>query len=565
MRRRNLLTDNGSGGDQSSQYLTFKSITNCTHKFSKAVNYSLDGGSSWRYLAANTNLTVPAGSSVMWRATLTPATSRGIGTFSVTASTMRFDIEGNPMSLLYGDNFIGKTDLIGKNYAFDFLFQNNLGVVDAMNMALPSTTLAEYCYYGMFYACTSLTTAPELPATTLAYACYDSMFQGCKSLTTAPALLPATTLAGYCYRSMFAGCSSLTTATELPATTLAVGCYQTMFYYCTSLTTAPELPATTLAERCYHGMFTNCSSLTTAPALPVTTLASYCYSNMFNNCSSLTTAPELPATTLAEYCYESMFFGCTGLTTAPELPATTLANACYQSMFQGCKSLTTAPALLPATTLAGYCYRSMFAGCSSLTTATELPATTLAVGCYQSMFYYCTSLTTAPELPATTLTAYCYDSMFGGTQVLPDCTNIDFSSPSVVQSGGLIGLFTGTRLTDSDLDIILSQHGIYDYSLPVTTLAEYCYYGMFQGCTGLTTAPELPATTLAKACYCNMFNYCSSLNYIKCTAIDISAVACLSAWVEGVASSGTFVKASGMSSWPTGTSGIPDGWTVQNA
>ena len=47
--------------------------------------------------------------------------------------------------------------------------------------------------------------------------------------------------------------------------------------------------------------------------------------------------------------------------------------------------------------------------------------------------------------------------------------------------------------------------------LPATTLAEDCYYYMFNGCTSLTTAPELPATTLASYCYTNMFRNCTSL------------------------------------------------------
>ena len=99
--------------------------------------------------------------------------------------------------------------------------------------------------------------------------------------------------------------------------------------------------------------------------------------------------------------------------------------------------------------------------------------------------------------------------------------------------------------------------------LPATTLAFYCYGYMFFGCTSLTSAPELPATTLTYSCYSSMFYGCSLLNYIKCLATDISASNCLSDWVRGVASSGTFVKAASMTSWTTGTSGIPNGWTVQ--
>ena len=200
-----------------------------------------------------------------------------------------------------------------QRYMFYCLFYNNKKIVDASNLRLPYTTLANYCYSSMFSGCTSLTTAPELPATALANNCYRYMFDGCTSLTSAPAL-PATTLADYCYYSMFQRCKSLTTAPALPATTLVIACYEFMFCGCKNLTTAPtELPATTLTKFCYNSMFRDCTSLTTAPELPATALANNCYQYMFYGCTSLTSAPELPATALAEYCYSSMFQGCTSL------------------------------------------------------------------------------------------------------------------------------------------------------------------------------------------------------------------------------------------------------------
>ena len=101
--------------------------------------------------------------------------------------------------------------------------------------------------------------------------------------------------------------------------------------------------------------------------------------------------------------------------------------------------------------------------------------------------------------------------------------------------------------------------------LPATTLAYSCYQYMFYGCISLTTAPELPATTLATYCYCSMFYNCIKINYIKMIATNISALNCLKDWVFGVSSTGTFVKNAAMTSLPTGSSGIPSGWTVQNA
>ena len=101
--------------------------------------------------------------------------------------------------------------------------------------------------------------------------------------------------------------------------------------------------------------------------------------------------------------------------------------------------------------------------------------------------------------------------------------------------------------------------------LPSTTLRNGCYSMMFRECNSLTTAPVLPATTLANNCYNNLFFGCSNLNSITCLATNISATQCTNDWVYGVGSTGTFVKNAAMTRWTTGTSGIPSGWTVQNA
>ena len=126
--------------------------------------------------------------------------------------------------------------------------------------------------------------------------------------------------------------------------------------------------------------------------------------------------------------------------------------------------------------------------------------------------------------------------------------------------------------------------------LPATTLADSCYRYMFYGCTSLTTAPELPATTLAESCYMNMFDGCYgietapvlpaltlevscyncmffdcvSLMNVTCLATDISATSCLSDWLEAVSFVGTLHKNPlATSIWLPGTN-IPDEWTVQD-
>ena len=290
------------------EYLTFAALESGTFTFtpqnSNVISYSIDNGETW---TEGNSVQVSNGDKVMWKGIMTPIEYKGIGKFS---STGNFDVQGNAMSLLFGDNFKGQTDLTGKDFAFYGLFQNNKKMISAENLLLPATTLANCCYTDMFISCANLVMTPELPATTLANSCYQEMFYGCTSLTTVPEL-PATILADACYISMFRDCKGLTTAPKLPAKTLASYCYSEMFYNCTSLTTAPELPATTLASYCYKSMFQDCTRLVTAPSvLPATTLTSRCYQYMFEGCASLTTAPELPATTLVSYCYYEMFNAC---------------------------------------------------------------------------------------------------------------------------------------------------------------------------------------------------------------------------------------------------------------
>ena len=209
--------------DYSQDYLTFVALEDGTFTFSEnALQYSMDDGATWNTLASNTaSPTVTAGNKIMWKQTgLTPSYSSGIGKFS---STGLFNVEGNIMSLLYGDDFKNQTSLNGKNFAFLSLFNGNTNVVSAENLALPATTLASSCYAYMFSDCTSLTTAPELLATTLASWCYADMFRGCTSLTTAPEL-PATTLISNCYNYMFASCTSLNYIKCLATDISAINC-----------------------------------------------------------------------------------------------------------------------------------------------------------------------------------------------------------------------------------------------------------------------------------------------------------------------------------------------------
>ena len=63
-------------------------------------------------------------------------------------------------------------------------------------------------------------------------------------------------------------------------------------------------------------------------------------------------------------------------------------------------------------------------------------------------------------------------------------------------------------------------------TLPATTLAEGCYYSMFDGCYALKTAPELKAETLAASCYQSMFQFCTSLETAPALPATTLAASC---------------------------------------
>lgn len=324
------------GYNQYYDYFTFNvthfgTILFTSFRTANTISYSTDYGETWSEPSSTIAISAQSGDTIKFKGTMIP--DYGIGTFS--GSTAYFDVKGNVLSLLYGDEYDDQTTMYNKSFMY---LLSDTNVVNAETLALP-TTLSEGCYFCMFSGCTSLVTPPELQATALTEGCYHEMFEGCTSLTQAPSL-PATALTEWCYTSMFWGCTSLTQAPELPATRLAQYCYMSMFYGCTSLETMPRLRALNLEPYCYHQMFYECNSLRTAAELPATRLAEHCYDGMFFECYNLVNAPTiLPATTLQPYCYYQMFNGCYLLETAPELPATALTEGCYMEMFVWCGDL----------------------------------------------------------------------------------------------------------------------------------------------------------------------------------------------------------------------------------
>jgi len=582
--------------DYSLKYLTFEALAdNTTFSFSvNNIQYSLDDGSTWTVLTAGSSTpSLNTGERILWKQTgLTPDWNDGIGHFS---STGNYKAYGNIMSILFGDNFSNQTTLNYNAPVFLNLFEWNYNLKDITNLKLPATTLSAHCYRYMFNNCGGLTSIPSgfLPSTTLANYCYCGMFNGCSGITSIPSdLLAATTLLEGCYQNMFNGCSGITSAMELTAATLMAYCYEGMFYNCSSLNYIKCLATggfdTTncLSNWVYNvsasGTFDRDSNTVwnigdsgiptgwtinppmehdysldylTFEALEPTTFSfstndlqySLDGGSTWTTLTADTSTPQLSTGDKILWKQTNPTISSNGIGT---FSATgnfkaygnimsllygdnfinkknlSSKNYVFKNLFNSNTKLINAENLiLPATALAQSCYYQMFKNCTSLTTAPELPATTLANSCYESMFQGCTSLTSIQsKLPSTTLANYCYQYMFNS------CTSL--------------------TTVPSDF-------------LPATKLVQQCYAGMFQGCTSLTTAPELPATTSATYCYYMMFSGCSLLNYIKCL-LSTDPGYNANNWVNRVSASGTFVKNSS-TTWSTGNSGIPTGWTVQNA
>jgi len=359
--------------DYSKDYLTFVTLEDGTFTLNigsavttamvESVSYSLDNGETW--ITTNnandenvtiTTPTVKKGKKVLWKGIGTQMGASGNTSneeeITIVASRFessgKFNVQGNVMSLLYGDNFVDADGFAsGTTRNFMFLFgwgytDNKVKLVSAKNLVLKYTN--DRCYTCMFCNCNLLIEPPELPSMELAERCYQNMFRYCISLTKAPKL-SAIELAPYCCANMFSYCYKLNELPTLPATALTVSCYDNMFRSCISLTNVPSgyLPATVLAEYCYRSLFIDCTGITTAEVvLPATTLPHYCYAYLFGRCTNLRSVPSnlmAAATTLGTEVCDYMFQNCTSLTVAPDLPATTLSEGCYGNMFVGCSNL----------------------------------------------------------------------------------------------------------------------------------------------------------------------------------------------------------------------------------
>jgi hypothetical protein len=197
--------------DYSQDYLTFRVLNGGTIMWramgsnaTKTIEYSKnnEAWSSITSTSAGVSIQVNQDDVVRFKGSNTRYCEANKNNYSAFyEGTALYDIEGNVMSLIYGDNFVNQTTLTAA-WALSNVF-NHSNVISAENVIMPATTLTNDCYRATFANCSNLTLAPKiLPATTLATDCYYYMFDNCVSLTTVPEL-PSPTLVTKCYYGMF--------------------------------------------------------------------------------------------------------------------------------------------------------------------------------------------------------------------------------------------------------------------------------------------------------------------------------------------------------------------------
>ena len=135
-------------------------------------------------------------------------------------------------------------------------------------------------------------------------------------------------------------------------------------------------------------------------------------------------------------------------------------------------------------------------------------------------------------------------STWDGTTTLSSVTNGSDNALYLRGTGNTV--ITGSNashkwvFTGSDIVCIGNIENLLDYATVKSgahpTMADYCYRGMFNGCTGLTQAPALPATTLATGCYYAMFQNCTGLTQAPALPATTLATSCYNSMFYGCTS-----------------------------
>lgn len=583
------------------------------------VEYRINGGEWTTYTTTITGapINVVSGDVVEWRGNnASYATShKNSGNFCTfggtnetdflnSGSTAMFNVYGNIMSLVYGDNFIGQTALTG-TYNFAGMFNRCYVVVSAEHLILPAMTLTPSCYRAMFSHAHELTVMPDLPATTLADNCYSYAIEQTKITKTC--VLPAEVVPTSGYYAMFIMCSGLSEITCLATNTAATTCTANwvsgvaetgVFCKNPSMTgwtknSVKGIPCGwtvmdygfTIADYAFELDLTGGNATTRVSSAGANWTAS-------TSDSWLSVSPTTGSSgdIFAEIRVASGNTSRTGTVTFTDGTETKVVNIKQEAQNVPYSAQYLTFDVISAGTIVWKCIGGTDSAktisysvdngqtWSAITSTAE--GVEIGVSAGDKVLVKGTNNTYAKDKSNYTGfqggTAYFSikgnimsliggDNFTGTTAITKSYAFASLFKLSNVVSAKYLVLPVMTLYTSCYRAMFSFATSLVDAPiLPATTLARDCYWYMFEG-TAISTAPVLPATTLVQGSYGGMFSGCSKLNYIECYATDISASACTNGWVSQVAPIGTFVKDSSMEDWTIGISGIPVGWVTEAA
>lgn len=264
----------GGQHDYSLDYFTIESLADSnTIKIAKtakspanlSLSYSTDDGSTWTDLTITGGrdfTTINTGDKIIFKG-INNSFSSAWDTYYRFNASKNFNVYGNAMSLLFGDNFTSNSEFAsGTSFNFCGLFYGTTTLIDASNLILPALTCTESCYNGMFRGCTNLTIAPQLPALYSEHDCYSSMFEGCINLEVAPEI-NLTNMSLTCCKRMF--CMNRNSKITTP-----------------KMTKSPILRVATPAANCYDEMFRGNGNINEVTCL-ITTSNISCTENWLAN------------------------------------------------------------------------------------------------------------------------------------------------------------------------------------------------------------------------------------------------------------------------------------------
>ena len=366
----------------------------------------------------------------------------------------------------------------------------------------------------------------------------------CNNLTKIEGIENLNTVNVTSMSNMFSGCSALTSLDLSKFDTQNVTDMRFMFSDCSSLTSLDLSNFDTQSVKKMNYMFSGCSKLTLLNLSKFNTQNVTGMYGMFSGCSGLTSLDLSNFNTQNVTGMTSMFSGCSGLTSLDLSKFDTQKVTTMGYMFNGCSALTTIYVSNKfVTTNVGF-GDSMFSGCTLLKGATvyDDSNTNHTYANYNTGYFTLkpsTAYAVFNEVDGT-LTFRYDDSKPAGAYDLNEGANIpawikkDWSMNDHIKNVVFDASFANARPTSCNMWFIYCNNltkieGIEN----LNTVNVTAMYGMFYGCSGLTSLNLSKFNTQNVTSMSNMFSGCSALTSLDLSKFDTQNVIEMNGMFDG--------------------------------